>query len=208
MTAFIFDLDGVVANTEDAHYRSWQRLADAEGIAFDRAANDYLLGRTRIDSLAIFLRGRTLDAATTAAWLARKQAWFLEDLTRMTPADALPGVRALLDEARAAGIPLGLASSSTNARAVIERLELTAYFSVIADGSTVAHPKPAPDVFLWVAARLGAEPAACTVFEDSQAGIDAARAAGCRVVGLGAVRLPRAHLWLPDLADARVRNFR
>lgn len=203
--ALIFDLDGVVADTEALHYASWQRLADAEGVAFDRAANAALLGRTREDSLRIFAGTRDLDAATAADWLARKQGWFVESLASMTPADALPGVPALIDEARAAGLGLGLASSSRNARAVLGQLGLLDRFEVVADGATVTLAKPAPDVFLWVADRLGVPPGNCIVFEDSPAGVAAAQAAGCIVVGLGAhVRPPR---WRASLAGARLADF-
>lgn len=206
--AFIFDLDGVVADTEGAHYRSWQRLADAEGVPFDRAANERLLGRTRVDSLQLLLGDRTLDPAATATWLARKQAYFREELLRMGPADALPGVRALIEEAHALGVPLGLASSSTNARAVLDRLDLLSRFDVIADGTTVAHPKPAPDIFLWVADALGVAPAQCTVFEDSAAGIAAAAAAGCAIVGLGLDPITGVEAtWRPDLRATRVADF-
>ena len=185
MKALIFDLDGVVADTSAAHYRSWVRLSHEEGIAFDAVANRRLLGRTREDSVRLFAGERVLDAATTAEWGARKQACFLEELARMGPADALPGVVALLAEARAAGIPLALASSSRNARAVLAQLGLSDAFDVIADGTTVANPKPAPDIFIWCAERLGVAPADCIVFEDAEAGVAAARAGGFQVIGVG-----------------------
>lgn len=185
MTALIFDLDGVVADTSGAHYRSWQRLADEEGVPFDTRANVRLLGRTRADSLDLFLDGRAIDAATRADWLARKQAYFLVELAHMGPDDALPGVVPLLHEARAAGLPTALASSSSNARAVIGKLGIAALFDVVGDGLTVARPKPAPDIFVWAAAQLGVAPAQCVVFEDSAAGIAAGHAGGFPVIGIG-----------------------
>lgn len=185
MTALIFDLDGVVADTSAAHYRSWQRLADEEGVAFDPRANVRLLGRTRGDSFKLFLDGRSIDDATRGNWLARKQAYFLEELGHMGPDDALPGVVPLLHEARAAGLPIGLASSSSNARGVIARLGIASLFDVVGDGLTVARPKPAPDIFLWAADKLGVAPADCIVFEDSAAGIAAAHAGGFPVIGIG-----------------------
>lgn len=185
MTALIFDLDGVVADTSGAHYRSWQRLADEEGVPFDTRANVALLGRTRADSLALFLGDRVIDMGSTADWLARKQAYFLEELAHMGPDDALPGVVPLLREARAAGLPIALASSSSNARGVIARLGIAALFDVVGDGLTVARPKPAPDIFLWAADQLGVAPGDCVVFEDSAAGIAAAKAGGFPVLGIG-----------------------
>lgn len=185
MTALIFDLDGVVADTSAAHYRSWQKLANDEGVAFDPTANEALLGRTREESFDIFLQGRVLQPSDRAAWLARKQACFLHELAKMGPQDALPGVVALLDEAALAGLPIGLASSSRNAHGVLAQLRLTDRFSAIADGSTVARAKPEPDVFLWVAERLGHPAAQCLVFEDSPSGYAAALAGGFPCITLG-----------------------
>lgn len=185
MTALIFDLDGVVADTSGAHYRSWQRLADEEGVPFDPRANVRLLGRTRTDSLVLFLDGRVIDVVTATNWLSRKQAYFLEELAHVGPDDALPGVVPLIDEARAAGLPTALASSSSNARLVLEQLRITELFDVVGDGLTVEHPKPAPDIFLWAAAQLRVETAQCIVFEDSAAGIAAGHAGGFSVIGIG-----------------------
>lgn len=199
MTALIFDLDGVIADTNEWHYRSWQRLADEEGLAFDREANDALLGLTREDSLNVLLRGRALDTATRRDWLARKQAYFTEALAQMSPRDILPGITDLLDEADRRGVPCALASSSRNARSVLARLALTDRFAVIADGESVDRPKPAPDIFLHVARELGKAPAACVVIEDSAAGIAAASAGGFPVVSVGPE--PRAPLHYPTLVD-------
>ena len=153
MTALIFDLDGVVADTTPAHYRSWRRLADEEGIAFDSVRYQALLGRTREDSLGLLMQGTSVSVERRTDMLARKQAYFLDELARMGPDDVLPGVAALLDEAHRAGLRVGLASSSRNACAVLARLGIERRFHVIADGATVARPKPAPDIFFWTAEK-------------------------------------------------------
>lgn len=184
MKALIFDLDGVVADTAALHDRSWQRLADEEGIPFGEDTRAALLGRTREDSLRLFAGDRDLNDAARANWLARKQAYFLEDLAAMRADAALPGVVDLLVEARGTGLATALASSSRNARAVIKRLGITDLFDVVADGTTVARPKPAPDIFLWVSDSLGVSPRDCVVFEDADAGVAAARAGGFAVVSV------------------------
>lgn len=184
MKAFIFDLDGVVADTAAAHLRSWQRLADEHGFAFDEDARAAVLGRTREDSLQLIVG--TVDAATTAEWLQAKQRYFQSELETMGPDDALPGVIDLLHEARATGLGLALASSSRNATAVLAQLRIADLFDIVADGATVAHPKPAPDIFLWCATQLGVAPTDCVVFEDSAAGVQAARAGGFPAVSIGA----------------------
>lgn len=194
MSALIFDMDGVVANTEPAHHRSWRMLADEEGVPFDHATALALRGRTREQSLELLLAGRVLPEAERSDWLARKQRMFLADLAAMGRDDVLPGVLPLLAEARAAGVPCAIASSSRNARGVIERLGLTGHFAVIADGASVARPKPAPDVFLHAAALLGMPPDRCVVIEDSRAGVDAGVAGGFAVLSVGEHPLAAHHV--------------
>lgn len=171
---FIFDLDGVLTDTAELHYGSWRRLAEEEGVSFSREANAALLGRTREHALDLWLGGRPCSPGQRADLLRRKNAYFLEALEGLGPGDLLPGVGELLHGARARGVRLGLASSSRNARRVCDRLGVTGLFDAFADGSSVVNPKPAPDIFLWVAGRLGLHPARCVVFEDSGAGVRAA----------------------------------
>jgi beta-phosphoglucomutase len=95
---------------------------------------------------------------------------------------------------------LAVASSSYNARAVLEKLGLTSRFDVVADGPTVARAKPFPDIFVWAAGALRVHPSECIVFEDAEAGVIAGRDAGMVVVGVGEpAYLGRAHLVVPDL---------
>ena len=204
MKALIFDLDGVVADTAAAHLQSWQRLADEEGFVFDAAARQAVLGRTREDSLRLIVG--YIEPERAADWLSRKQRYFLDALATMGPEDVLPGVVGLLNEARTSGLGTALASSSRNACAVIDRLGVAELFDVVADGTTVAHPKPAPDIFLWVARQLKCQPFECLVFEDAQAGVDAALAGGFPVVALG-LDAPAANFRLASLTDAMLGNF-
>jgi beta-phosphoglucomutase len=202
--AFLFDLDGVIADTTEYHYRSWKRLAEEEGLPFTRADNEALRGLSRRASLNQLLREQPLDEATAQAWMARKNAYFSSYLEQMTPADLLPGVAQLIDEARAYGLKTAVASSSQNAKRVLERLGVLDRFDVVGDALCVANTKPAPDIFLWVLERLSVPPQAAVVFEDSAVGVAAARKAGCWVVGVGSADLGGAHLLLPTLAAAHV----
>lgn len=192
--AFIFDLDGVIADTLTAHYLSWQRLAAEEGLTFTAEQYKLMQGLARRESLDIFLNGARLDEAAAQAWMDRKNRYFHELLDRFTPGHCKPGAAALIAQARANGLKVGLGSSSQNARRVIEKLGLTAQFDVIADGNTVARNKPAPDIFLWVAAQLGVSPDEAVIFEDSDAGLQAALAGGFWVVGVGGGHGDGAHL--------------
>ena len=191
ITALIFDLDGVIADTAELHYQSWKRLTDEEGIPFDRADNAHLRGLTRSASLRRILNGRTLDEASAQEWLARKNAYFLGSLDRLAP---LPGAVRFLTEARQMGLKIGLASASRNAGIVLDKLDLLPMFDVVADGNTIVNSKPAPDVFLWVAGALNTPPQQALVFEDSAAGVSAAHAGGFRVVGVGTAGVEAAHL--------------
>ncbi|MCB9453938.1 MAG: beta-phosphoglucomutase family hydrolase [Anaerolineaceae bacterium] len=199
--ALIFDLDGVIADTNALHYQSWAQLAQEEQIPFGPSQHDRMLGLPRHKCLEIFLDGRSLSEAGQMDWMARKNRYFLEQLAAFTAQDRAPGVAELIREARAAGLKVALGSSSQNARLVLTQLALIDEFDVIGDGLTVKNTKPAPDIFLWAAGQLGASPAHTVVFEDSEAGVAAGRSGGFWVVGIGDALVQAAHLVVPTLAE-------
>jgi len=204
--AFMFDLDGVITDTAEFHYQSWKRLSEEVGIPFTRDDNEMLRGVSRRESLNRILKGRPIDEATAQEWMDRKQGYYLGFLETIKPEDALPGVRDLLNEAQGMGIKLAVASASRNARPVLEKLELISMFDAIGDGYSVVHTKPAPDLFLWTAGRLDVTPLQAIVFEDAEAGIDAALKGGFWTVGLGTADVSRAHVRLPNLNGVRVAD--
>ncbi|MBK9749227.1 MAG: beta-phosphoglucomutase [Chloroflexi bacterium] len=205
--AFLFDLDGVITDTAEFHYLSWKRLCEEEGIPFTREDNDQLRGVSRRESLNRILKGRAIDEATAQAWMDRKQGYYLQYLDTITPDMALPGVRDLLLEAKSLGIKRAVASASKNAKPALEKLELIDLFDAIGDGYSVVHTKPAPDLFIWTAGRLDITPTQGIVFEDAEAGIDAALKGGFWTIGLGSADVSRAHVRLPNLAGARVGDL-
>jgi beta-phosphoglucomutase len=205
---FFFDLDGVITDTAEFHYRAWQRLADEEGLPFSRAANENLRGVSRRESLGLILAGRAYPEVHIQAMMARKNSYYLEAIKAITPADLLPGARELLEELRAAGLKAALGSASKNAPEVIERLGIGGLFDAIADGHSVANPKPAPDLFLFAAKELGLTPAESVVVEDAAAGIEAAIAGGFRSVGLGPPeRVGAADVVLPSLTNVHLNDL-
>jgi beta-phosphoglucomutase len=206
--ALIFDLDGVITDTAELHYRAWKQLADEEGIPFTREDNEQLRGVSRRESLNRILRGRPIDEPTAQAWMARKNAYYLEFLKGITPADILPGVVDFLTSARSRGLKLALGSASRNAREVLERLDILSLFDVIGDGHSVVNSKPAPDLFLWAAGGLGVNPTHAVVFEDAEAGIDAALAGGFWTAGIGSANVGHAHILAPGgLAELTVDSL-
>src|SRR5688572_18507335 len=183
--AIIFDLDGVLTDSAEYHFQAWKRLADEEGIAFSREANEKLRGASRRESLSLLLNERSITDDQAEAWMERKNSYYREMLTNITAGELLPGVAALLAEIRAAGLQIGVASASKHAGDVLDRLGIRASVDALVDGSRVSRAKPAPDLFLEAARELGVSPAHCLVVEDAAAGIEAAHAAGMIAVALG-----------------------
>lgn len=106
----------------------------------------------------------------------------------MAPDEILPGAKEFIVDCRRDGLKIGLVSASKNANTVLNRLQITALFDAIVDGNAVAKTKPSPDGFLACSHALGVPPQNCAVFEDAEAGIEAARAAGMFSVGIGDAR--------------------
>ncbi|MBL7851858.1 MAG: beta-phosphoglucomutase [Cyclobacteriaceae bacterium] len=187
ITTCIFDLDGVIVDTAKFHYLAWQRLAKELGITFTETDNERLKGVSRMESLDILLSlgTRTYDARAKEEMAARKNAWFVDYINAMKPEDIFPGVRELLVELRKKGYRLGLASSSKNAGTVLDRVGIASLFDAVVDGNMIKNSKPDPEVFLLAASKLKAKPSECVVFEDAEAGVEAAIRAGMKSVGIG-----------------------
>ncbi|MDZ7959039.1 MAG: beta-phosphoglucomutase [Aulosira sp. DedQUE10] len=200
----IFDLDGVLTDTAEYHYRAWQRLADEEGIPFNRQTNEALRGVSRRESLMLIIGKRPYSEEQIQEMMARKNRYYVESIQNITPQDLLPGAIALLDQLRQAGIKIAIGSASKNAQTVVDKLGIADKVDAIADGYSVEKPKPAPDLFLFAAKLLGLPPAECVVVEDAGAGVEAALAANMWAVGLGPVeRVGAAHVVLPSLAGIK-----
>jgi beta-phosphoglucomutase len=206
--AIIFDLDGVLTDTSEYHYKAWKRLADEEGIPFTREENDeHLRGVGRRDSLMYILRGRKVSEEQIQVMMDRKNRYYTEMIKSMTPKDLVAGGRDLLNEIRMAGIKTAIASSSKNAHTVLERLEILSYLDGIADGNSVANSKPAPDLFIYAAGSVQVPTPDCLGVEDADAGIEAIKAAGMQALGIGPKeRFHRADKVLPTLADMHLAD--
>jgi beta-phosphoglucomutase len=199
--ALILDLDGVVTDTADQHAAAWRSMLAEHGLPFHPAAYERTRGRSRSDSLRELLGGHEVPDDVFATMLERKNARYLEALDRLTLRDLLPGVLDLLLAAEQRHWKVAIGSSSRNAGTVLDRIGVTDLFDAVADGST-GDPKPAPDIFLAAARMLEVDPAACIVVEDAASGVEAAIAAGMRVIGVGpAERVGRAHVRVDSTAE-------
>jgi beta-phosphoglucomutase len=204
LKACIFDLDGVIVDTAKYHFIAWRQIARELGFEFTREDNEALKGVSRQRSLDILLSvgGISLNAAEKAHIADKKNELYLAYIRKMTPAEILPGAEAFLAECRAAGVKSGLATASRNAQVILERLSIAPLFDTVVDGTMVVHSKPHPEAFLTCAARMDTQPADCAVFEDAEAGVEAALAAGMFVVGVGSETiLKQAQLVIPGLAN-------
>ncbi len=182
--AVIFDLDGVIVDTAEFHYRGWKRLADQLGVKFDEAANEKLRGIPRRESLIAML-GYTPTEDKIKEYSDQKNEYYLKLVQTLKPKDLLPGVKALLPALKKAGYKIALASSSKNARLVLKLVGLSQMFHAVVDGNEIVKGKPNPELFLKAAQRLGVEPVNCLVVEDAESGIEAAVAAGMHTLGVG-----------------------
>jgi len=208
--AVIFDLDGVITDTAHYHFLAWKRLADSVGAPFDAAFNEQLKGVDRMGSLALILAraARTYTPEEQRLLAAAKNAHYQELIATMTPDDLLPGALRALEDVRAAGLKIGLASVSRNAFTVLDRLGIRDRFDDVVDAATVVNGKPDPEIFLTAAAHLGVEPADCLGVEDAAAGVAAIKDAGMVAVGVGrADVLYRADRVIPSMAAFRLEDY-
>lgn len=208
--ACIFDLDGVIVDTAVYHYEAWKRLANELGADFTETQNEKLKGISRIRSLELILEwaGITRSPEEQAILATRKNDWYVEMISHMTPGEVLPGTKELLESLRAAGIKTALGSASKNAGVILEKVGLLSLFDVLVDGNTVSASKPDPEVFLKGAEALQVSPGKCIVFEDAIAGIQAAKAGGMKVVGIGEPAvLQEADLVVSSLSEINVQRL-
>ncbi len=206
--AFIFDLDGVITDTAEFHFLAWKRLAEEEGIPFDRQVNEKLRGVSRRKSLEIILNGREFSEEKIEDMMARKNDYYQDYIDTITPENMLPGAKEILDELKSKGYKLAVGSASKNAKPVIENLKITDMFETISDGFSVENTKPAPDLFLHTAEKMGVEPVSCAVFEDAEAGIEAALAADMTAIGIGpADRVGKAHYRYDQVKDINLEKI-
>jgi beta-phosphoglucomutase len=209
--ACLFDLDGVIVDTAKYHFIAWRDLASRLGFEFTERDNERLKGVSRMASLEILLEigGLQLDEATKLSLAAEKNQNYLGYINKMTPDEILPGASRFLKELKNEGYKIALGSASKNAMTILDRLNLTHLFDAIIDGNMVSAAKPDPEVFLKGAEALGVTPQECVVFEDAEAGVEAALAGGMKCVGIGSPSiLGKANMVIEGLHEMTVNSLK
>jgi HAD superfamily hydrolase (TIGR01509 family) len=193
----VFDLDGVVVDSEPTHERANAEYLAGLGATLAPEVHASMLGR-RVRDLTDAIAAQTGLPPEEA--FAGREAVFWRMLGQAPP-PPMPGLRPALARLAAAGLPLAVASSGTRAYVahVLEQLGVAGAFAAVVSGEEVPDGKPDPGVYLLAAERLGADPADCVAVEDAPHGIAAARAAGMRVVAV-----PHARTEALDLSQADV----
>ena len=208
--AVIFDLDGVIVSTDEFHYQGWQRLADEEGIYFDRKTNERLRGVSRLESLEIILEkaDRNYSREEKAEMAERKNNYYRDLLHTLTPDDVFPGVKEMLKELKEKGIKIAIGSSSKNTPSILQKIGMESSFDAVSDGNQIKRSKPDPEVFLLAASKLQIPPGQCLVVEDADAGVEAAINAGMKCLAVGsACANPKAHLRANNLNEITVEQI-
>ena len=185
--AVIFDLDGVVTDTAHYHYAAWRRIAKELNIPFDEQKNERFKGVSRGECMELLLEmgGRSMLREEAAIWLNKKNQFYLEELSSLSPNDILPGVAETLTYLRERKICCALFSVSKNTNTILERIGLRDAFDAIVDGNDITYSKPHFEGYLLAAERLNVDPRLCLMVEDAQAGLAGARALSMRTIGVG-----------------------
>jgi len=210
LKACLFDLDGVIVDTARYHYVAWREIAEELGFVFTEEDNEKLKGVSRIRSLEILLEigGISLDDESKTLLAQKKNSLYLQYVLKMRPDEVLPGAREFLTDCRNNNLGIGLGSASKNATTILNLLQITHLFDAIIDGNKVTKAKPDPEVFLTGARELGVLPQNCVVFEDAEAGIEAAIAANMFSVGIGnPVILKKADFVASGLKNLSVKTL-
>lgn len=202
--AVIFDLDGVIVSTDDCHYRAWKKMADEEGIYFDRKINNRLRGVSRMASLDIVLEraDKKYSDEEKAALAERKNNYYRELICELMPNDILPGAADTLLKLKNSGIKIAIGSSSKNTPVILKQIGLDNFFDAVSDGNNITHSKPDPEVFFKAAEMLGISPEDCMIVEDADAGIEAGKRASMKTFSVHGAK--GANFEAEDLKSGRL----
>lgn len=183
LRALIFDMDGVLIDSEPMHFAAFQKFFAKQGLNYTAEQNALYLGRKDIEIARELIEQFAMNMSAEEI-VAHKEEIFQE----LVVATAVPreGVVETLSKAKALKVDSAVASSATmpSIKLIVDTLELKDFFHNLTSGDEVKQGKPAPDVFLLAAERMQIEPKHCLVIEDTEAGVEAAKAAGMKVIAI------------------------
>lgn len=206
--AAIFDFDGVIVNSAAYHEVSWDRLAEEEGRTLPPGHFKMGFGRKNTHIIPHILRWA--DDEQEIERLSRRKEALYREIVEEKGIEPLPGVREWLDVLKAKEVPCAIGSSTErlNLECVLEATGLLDYFQALISADDVTTGKPDPEVFLLAAEKLGCSPSDCIVFEDAHVGIEAAHAAGMKVVAVTTTHareeLGKADIVVDKLSDLSI----
>jgi len=208
MIALIFDMDGVIVDSNPMHRESWVAFNRRYGLETTEAMHESMYGKRNDEIVRNFFGGHLSDDEIYARGRAKEQL-YREMIVGRAESMLVPGLRDFLERHR--DLPLAVASNAEpeNIAFVLDETGLRRYFRVIVDGHQVDRPKPYPDVYLRAAELLGIEPARCVVFEDSHSGVAAGVAAGMPVIGIRTtyVNLPGTALSVDNFSSGDLDSW-
>lgn len=204
--AVIFDLDGVLVTTDELHFSAWKRLAEELGITgFTKADNARQRGVSRMASLEVVLEktDRKFNDEEKLALAEKKNDMYVKSLSTLSPNDVLSGVNEFITYLRNNEIKTAVGSASKNTPVILEKTDLADKFDAVSCGLDTQKSKPDPEVFLIAADKLCIAPSECVVIEDSDAGIEAAKAGGMYAIAVGEAE----HNKMADISAASVDDL-
>ena len=208
MTALIFDMDGVLIDSNDMHRRSWTEFNRRYGIETTEEMHRRMYGKRNDEIVRDFFGSELTDEEAVARGRA-KEALYREMVGGGVEKLLVPGVREFLERYRTYPMALGSNAEPENIEFLLEGAGLRGYFGAVVDGLQAANAKPHPDIYLRAAGLLGVAPADCIVFEDSHSGVAAGVAAGMRVIGIRTtfVNLPGTILSVDNFMSGELESW-
>lgn len=210
---FLFDLDGVIANTSTYHGIAWHQLADELGVKWTDDLGNQLKGVGRMDSLNLILKyGHKENAYTEEQkeyYANKKNENYIHLLDSLDKSQILPGMKEFIKNISDHGYLISLASSSKNSPYVLEKLDLAKYFDQRVDPATLTHGKPDPEIYTRAAEVLNLKPEECIGLEDAVAGIKSINGSGAISLGIGDPRiLSEADINFEDTLQVTLENIK
>jgi beta-phosphoglucomutase len=206
--AFLFDMDGVIADSNPYHRLAWEAFNRRYGLETTEAMHQRMYGK-RNDQLVRDFFGPGLTAEEVTARGAAKEILYREMIADRVESMLVPGLREFLEQYRDTPKAVATNAEPANVDFLLQQAGLRQYFEVVLNGHQVSHPKPDPEIYLLAAELLQTEPAACIVFEDSHSGVEAGRAAGMRVIGISTTysNLPGTILTIDNFSSRDLQQW-